>query len=61
MKKSAVIFLKLSISMPIWYYLLYQILVRVQATDVMFLLFWVYVPVGILIAILVEIFEGESK
>jgi hypothetical protein len=43
--------LQICISQPIWYYLLYQILVRVQASDLMFFLFWAYVPVGVLIAI----------
>lgn len=30
--------------LPIWYYLLYQILVRVNATELMFFLFWIYIP-----------------
>lgn len=40
------------VTMPIWYYLLYQILVRVNASELMFFLFWIYVPVGALVAVL---------
>ena len=40
------------ISTPIWYYLLYQILVRVEASELMFFLFWVYAPVAIIAGVL---------
>lgn len=33
---------------PIWYYLLYKILISVGASELMFFLYWVYVPVGII-------------
>ena len=46
---------------PIWFYLWYQVLVRVHATELMFFLFWVYVPAAILIGILNKIIEGGSK
>ena len=45
--------------MPIWYYLLYQILARVNATELMWFLFWIYVPASLLGLILVEI--GTSR
>jgi hypothetical protein len=41
------LFCRLAIILPIWYYLLYQILRRVEATDLMWFLFWVYVPVNV--------------
>lgn len=44
----------LLIVMPIWYYLLHQILVRVQASELMFFLFWVYVPAGLLVQIIAK-------
>jgi hypothetical protein len=44
--------------LPIWYWLLYQMLVRVNATELMFFLFWVYVPVGMLVQILVKITDN---
>lgn len=34
--------------MPIWYYLLYSVLVRVNASELMWFLYWVYVPVGLI-------------
>jgi len=47
--------LALLVSMPIWYYLLYQILTRVGATELMMFLFWIYVPVNILAGVLVKL------
>lgn len=41
----------LAICLPIWYYLLYQILVRVQATELMMFLFWIYVPTMALVGV----------
>jgi hypothetical protein len=45
----------LFIAMPIWFYLIYQILVRVQATELMFFLFWVYVPIAMAVHIVAKI------
>lgn len=39
------------ITLPIWFYLLYQILVRVQASELMFFLFWIYLPATLLVSI----------
>ena len=39
------------IVLPIWYYLLYQILVRVEATELMMFLFWVYVPLDFILMV----------
>jgi len=36
---------------PIWYYLLYQLLKRVGASDLMWFLYWAYLPVSLLINI----------
>jgi hypothetical protein len=52
--------LVLLISAPIWYYLLYQILVRVNASELMFFLYWVYMPVAILASIIGKISESKS-
>ena len=49
--------LTLVITMPIWFYLLYNILKLVNATELMMFLFWVYVPVQILILIIAKIGE----
>jgi len=50
--------MSLFITGPIWFYLLYQILVRVQASELMFFLFWIYVPVCMLGNIIAKI-AGE--
>ena len=46
--------LGLFVSIPIWYYLVYQILIRVHATELMMFLFWIYVPVTLLVQILLR-------
>ena len=43
---------------PIWYYLLYQILSRVGATELMWFLFWIYIPVSILTVLLIKLAES---
>lgn len=47
------------VTAPIWFYLLYQILVRVNASELMFFLFWVYFPLGMLVAALTKL--GDTK
>ena len=47
------------IAAPIWYYLLYQILVRVNASELMFFLYWVYLPVGLIGQTLAKIAESK--
>lgn len=37
------------VGLPIWLYLLYQILERVQASELMWFLFWAYMPVSIIV------------
>lgn len=43
--------------LPIWYYLLYQILSRVDASELMWFLYWVYLPVGMLVSFLTKMTE----
>lgn len=52
--------LSIFVVMPIWYWLVYQILKRVDASELMFFLFWVYLPVGILIQILTKLAEAAE-
>jgi hypothetical protein len=47
--------LGLLVVLPIWYYLLFQILVRVNASELMFFLYWVYLPAGIIAGVLARI------
>lgn len=39
-------------SLPIWFYLIYQIMKAVNATELMWFLFWIYVPLTIALHIL---------
>ena len=56
MKKIAALFGILVVT-PIWYYLLYQILVRVNASELMFFLYWVYLPAGLLATVIGRLAE----
>ena len=47
------------VTMPIWYFLLYRILTAVNATELMWFLYWVYIPVAIVSMIIAKIVEGE--
>ncbi len=61
MKNVIGLILGLGVITPIWYYLMYQVLVRVQATELMWFLFWVYVPVSIVVQIISKLIEAEKK
>jgi len=47
--------LSLFIVMPIWFFLLYRILDAVNATELTWFLYWVYIPVTILAGVLVKL------
>lgn len=47
-----------TISTPIWYWMIYQILVRVDATPTMWVFYWIYLPVGVVLAILRVVTDG---
>lgn len=53
-------FLVLCLTMPIWLYLLYQVLVRVEASELMWFLFWIYVPFSVVVHLLAKAVE-KSK
>ena len=56
MKKIASI-LAIFVSLPIWFYLLYKILVAINATELMFFLFWIYFPLPIISSVLLKLAE----
>jgi hypothetical protein len=58
--KTIVAILGLLVVAPIWYYLVYQLLLRTHATELMWFLYWVYLPVGILTSILTKIIDAEK-
>ena len=49
------------ITQPIWIYLMYQVLQSVNASDIMWFLFWVYVPVTILTLLLKMLADEQVK
>lgn len=53
--------LALCVTTPIWYILFYKILARIDATDGMWTLFWIYMPVGILVSIILKISEMVAE
>ena len=52
--------LAMFISLPIWFYLLYKILEAVQASELMWFLYWVYLPANIFITHVVKLFGGDE-
>lgn len=51
----------LFVSMPIWYYLMYKILTLVQATELMWFLYWIYLPFGLFASLLAKLVEVLEK
>jgi hypothetical protein len=44
---------------PIWYYLLYKILASINATELMWFLYWIYLPVALIMGIISKITESK--
>lgn len=53
--------LLLLISLPIWYYLLYKILLAINATELMWFLYYIYLPVGVINTIISKIIEKSKE
>lgn len=50
----------LFVTIPVWFWLLYQILVRVQATELMWFLFWAYIPVQVFVTVVTRIADAKK-
>ena len=57
MKKTriAAALLALFVTWPIWFYLLYKILESVNASELMWFLYWIYTPASILVGIVAKL------
>ncbi len=53
--------LTVMVTIPIWFYLLYKILQAVNASELTWFLFWIYVPVIILVSLLKFIIDDQGK
>jgi len=57
--KVVIAILGVFITMPIWYYLMFKILQSINASELMWFLFWIYIPVGLFIQIVRAILDNE--
>ena len=59
MKKLKVInaLLAIFVALPLWFYLLHEVLERVNATELMWFLFWIYLPVSLFITFIAKLTE----
>ena len=57
--KTAAGMIALFLVMPIWFYLLYKILESVGASELMWFLFWIYIPVNILVNLIARLVEDK--
>jgi len=48
------------IILPIWWYLTYKVLVIVEATELMWFLFWIYVPANLFVHVLTEVVKNTK-
>lgn len=51
--------LSLFVTLPIWFYLLHEVLEAVQATELMWFLYWVYLPVNLLTMLIAKLLSGD--
>jgi hypothetical protein len=47
------------VTLPIWYYLIYKILVLVNATELMFFLYCIYLPAGLFVGVVSRLAEEK--
>lgn len=56
---------KVCVQLPIWYYLLYVILTAIEADNLAWFLYWVYVPAGVIVAasgsVMAVLFERQPN
>lgn len=45
---------------PIWFYLLYKILVAVNASELMWFLYWIYLPMVIVTGVVTKLVSDED-
>ena len=57
--KSTVAILSVFITLPIWFYILYQILTAITASELTWFLYWAYVPVSLLTTVLFNLGEDS--
>jgi len=59
--KTTIALLGLFVVLPIWFFLLYTILSAIHPDRLVWFLFWVYVPLGVLMGIFEKLTKGISK
>lgn len=53
--------LVLLLTLPIWFYLLYKLLQAAQATDLMWFLYWIYLPATLIASAAGKVVEAIGK
>ena len=48
------------LSTPIWLYLQYKIMVLVNATELMWFLFWIYLPVSVVATTIIQLKTSDK-
>lgn len=51
--------LSICITLPIWFYILYQILTAIKASELTWFLYWVYVPISLFVSSIFKYIEGK--
>lgn len=55
------VLLSVCVSLPLYFYLLYKILVHIDATELMWFLFYAYIPVNVVSSLLYRLYDDEVK
>jgi hypothetical protein len=53
--------LAIFVTLPIWFYLLYKVLEATNASELMWFLYWIYLPAAILVHIAAKLLEAVDK
>jgi hypothetical protein len=57
--KTASKIIAICLTLPIWYYIMYYILTQINASELVWFLYWVYVPFGVFVNVVNKLIEKE--
>jgi len=63
MKKLKIVsaFLTIAIALPIWFYIMYQVLDAVNASELTWFLYWVYIPVILVTSFIGRLLDSDGS
>ena len=59
--KTAAALITVFITLPVWFYILYQILTAINASELTWFLYWVYIPFSLFVSFTINYLASNDK